>query len=181
MAIEEQLQTDEHTRLRFFSSPLHADSTLHSFIAQLERAAGYERNDTFEAKLDKLSSLLGASPDHDNDVQLLAELLSVPTVDRYAPLNLSASQKKQKTMQALVRQLELLGRQRPVLMIFEDAYWIDPSSRELLDTIIERVARLPVLLVRTGRCVTGGRSAGRSRSPPWSVPRRTVALRRCGR
>jgi class 3 adenylate cyclase len=151
VALEEQLLTEQYTPLRHFCSPLHADSTLHPFIAQLERAAGFERNDTFEAKLDKLSSLLGASPDHDIDVQLVAELLSVPTNDRYAPLDLSASQKKQKTMQALVRQLELLGRQRPVLMIFEDAHWIDPSSRELLDTAIEHVARLPVLLIITFR------------------------------
>src|SRR5262249_26947073 len=151
VALEEKLQTEQHTRLRFFSSPLHADSTLHPFIVQLERAAGFERNETFEAKLDKLSSLLGASPNHDNDVQLLAELLSVPTSDRYPPLNLSARQKKQKTIEALVRQLEVLVRQRPVLMIFEDAHWIDPSSRELLDTTIERVARLAVLLIITFR------------------------------
>ena len=151
VALEEQLQTEQYTPLRYFCSPLHTDSTLYPFISQLERAAGFERNDTMEAKLDKLSSLLGASPNHDNDVQLLAELLSVPTGDRYPPLNLSARQKKQKTIEALVRQLEVLVRQRPVLMIFEDAHWIDPSSRELLDTTIERVARLPVLLVITFR------------------------------
>jgi len=156
VALEEQLLTEQYTPLRYFCSPLHTDSSLHPFIAQLERAAGFNRNDAMEGKLDKLSSLLGAFPNHDNDVQLLAELL---TIDCYAPLNLSASQKKQKTMQALVRQLELLGRQRPVLMIFEDAHWIDPSSRELLDTTIERVARLPVLLVITFRSEF---------HPPWT-------------
>ena len=151
VALEKQLQTEHYTPLRFFCSPLHTDSTLYPFISQLERGAGFERNDTMEAKLDKLSSLLGSSPNHDNDVQVLAELLSVPTGDRYPPLNLSARQKRQKTIEALVRQLEVLVRQRPVLMIFEDAHWIDPSSRELLDTTIERVARLPVLLVITFR------------------------------
>ena len=85
VTLEEQLQTEQYTPLRFFCSPLHTDSTLYPFISQLERAAGFERNDTMEAKLDKLSSLLGASPNHDNDVQLLAELLSVPTGDRYPP------------------------------------------------------------------------------------------------
>src|SRR5262249_3661706 len=151
VALEEQLQTEQYMPLRFFCSPLHTDSTLYPFISQLERAAGFDRNDTIEAKLDKLSTLLGASPHHDNDVQLLAELLSVPTVYRYTPLNLSASQKKQKTIEALVSQLEVLVQQRPVLMIFEDAHWIVPSSRELLDATIERVARLPVLLVITFR------------------------------
>jgi class 3 adenylate cyclase len=174
VALEEQLQTEQYTPLRLFCSPLHTDSTLYPTISQLERAAGFNRNDAMEAKLDKLSSVLGASPNHDNDVQLLAELLTIPTNDRYAPLNLSASQKKQKTMQALVRQLELLGRQRPVLMIFEDAHWIDPSSRELLDTTIERVARLPVLLVITFRPEF---------HPPWTGQAHvtTLNLSRLGR
>ena len=174
VALEEQLRTEQHTPLRYFCSPLHTDSTLYPFILQLERAAGFERNDTMEAKLDKLSSLLGASPNDDNDVQLLAELLSVPTGDRYPPLNLSARQKKQKTIEALVRQLEVLVRQQAVLMIFEDAHWIDPSSRELLDTIIERVARLPVLLVITFRPEF---------HPPWTGQAHvaTLNLSRLGR
>ena len=174
VALEEQLQTEQYTPLRYFCSPLHTDSTLYPFISQLERAAGFNRNDTMEAKLDKLSSLLGALPHHDNDVHLLAELLSVPTGDRYPPLNLSARQKKQKTIEALVRQLEVLVRQRPVLMIFEDAHWIDPSSRELLDTTIERVARLPVLLVITFRPEF---------RPPWTGQAHvsTLNLSRLGR
>ena len=174
VALEDQLQTNRYTPLRYFCSPLHTDSTLYPFISQLERAAGFNRNDTMEAKLDKLSSLLAVSPDHDNDVQLLAELLSVPTGDRYPPLNLSARQKKQKTIEALIRQLEVLVRQRPVLMIFEDAHWIDPSSRELLDTTIERVARLPVLLVITLRPEF---------HPPWTGQAHvtTLNLSRLGR
>ena len=174
VALEEQLQTGQYTPLRFFCSPSHTDSTLYPLISQLERAAGFERNDTMEAKLDKLSPLLGASPYHDNDVQLLAELLSVPTGDRYPPLNLSARQKKQKTIEALVRQLEVLVRQRTVLMVFEDAHWIDPSSRELLDTTIERVARLPVLLVITFRPEF---------HPPWAGQAHvnTLNLSRLGR
>jgi class 3 adenylate cyclase len=174
VALEEQLQKEQYIPLRFFCSPLHIDSTLYPFISQLERAAGFERNDTTEAKLDKLSSLLGASPNHDNDVQLLPELLSVSTGDRYPPLNLSARQKKRKTIEALVRQLEDLVRQRPLLMIFEDAHWIDPSSRELLDTTIERVARLPVLLVITFRPEF---------HPPWTGQAHvtTLNLSRLGR
>ena len=174
VALEEQLQTEQHTSLRYFCSQLHTDSTLYPFISQLQRAAGFERNDAIETKLDKLSSLLGASPTHDNDVPLLADLLSVPTRDRYPPLNLSARQKKQKTIEALPRQLEMLVRRRPVLMIFEDAHWIDPSSRELLDTTIERLAGLPVLLVITFRPEF---------HPPWTGQARvsTLNLSRLGR
>src|SRR5262249_58636242 len=82
---------------------------------------------------------------------LVAELLSLPAASRY-PLPPSTPQrKKEKIFAALSRQLEALARQKPVLMVFEDLHWIDPSSRELLDRIIERIARLPVLLVATFR------------------------------
>jgi class 3 adenylate cyclase/predicted ATPase len=174
VALEEQLQTEQRTSLRYSCSPLHTDSTLYPFISQLQRAAGFEHNDTMEAKLEKLSSLLDASPNHGNDVPLLADLLSVPTSDHYPPLNLSARQKRQKTIEALVLQLEVQARQRPVLMIFEDAHWIDPSSRELLDAIIERVARLPILLVITFRPEF---------HPPWTGQAHvtTLNLSRLGR
>jgi class 3 adenylate cyclase/predicted ATPase len=174
VSLEEQLQTEQYTPLWYFCSPLHTESTLYPFISELERVAGFERNDTLSAKLDKLSSLLAASPNHDKDVQLLAELLSVSAGDRYTSLNVSARQKKQMTIEALVRQLENLVRQRPVLMIFEDAHWIDPSSRELLDTTIERVAHLPVLLVITCRPEF---------HPPWTGQAHvtTLNLSRLGR
>jgi class 3 adenylate cyclase/predicted ATPase len=150
-ALEERLQSEPHTRLRYFCSPQHTDSAFYPFIMQLERAAGFERRDTAEAKFEKLLSLLGASPGHDTDVQLLAELLSIPASNGYAPFNWSPQQNKEKTFEALLGQLEVLSRQRPVLMVFEDVHWIDPSSRELLDLTVERVASLPVLLVITFR------------------------------
>jgi class 3 adenylate cyclase/predicted ATPase len=150
-ALEERLQSEPHTRLRYFCSPQHTDSAFYPFIMQLERAAGFERRDTAEAKFEKLLSLLGASPGHDTDVRLLAELLSIPANNGYAPLNWSPQQKKEKTFEALLGQLEVLSRQRPVLMVYEDVHWIDPSSRELLDLTVERVASLPVLLVITFR------------------------------
>jgi class 3 adenylate cyclase/predicted ATPase len=153
VALEERLQDEPHTRLRYFCSPQHTDSALYPIISQLERAAEFQRHDTPDAKLDKVTALLGPSADHERDIQLLAELLSIPTGDRYryAPMDLSAQRKKDETLKALLGQLELLSRRRSVLMIYEDVHWIDPSTRELLDAAIERVARLPVLLVITFR------------------------------
>jgi class 3 adenylate cyclase/predicted ATPase len=151
VALQERLQAEPHTRLRYFCSPHHQDSALYPTISQLERAGGFERNDAPNGKLEKLTSLLGASSGRETDTQLIADLLSIPTVDRYAPLNLSPQRKKEKTFEALLRQLEFLARERPVLMEYEDVHWIDPSSRELLDLTVERVARLPVLLVITFR------------------------------
>src|SRR5262249_28108975 len=81
----------------------------------------------------------------------LAELLSLPTEGRFPPLQLTPQRKKEITFEALLRQLEALARLRPVLMLFEDVHWIDPSSREVLDLVVERAPHLPVLLLVTFR------------------------------
>jgi predicted ATPase len=120
-------------------------------MAQLGRAAGFDRQDKGSTKLDKIALLLGASSSGDSNFQLLSELLSIPTGDRFKPLDMSPQRKKQKTLEALLLQLEMLSRQQPVLVVYEDVHWLDPSSRELLDMTVERVARLPALLVITFR------------------------------
>ena len=66
-------------------------------------------------------------------------------------MNLSPQRKKERTLESLLGLLEDLSRKRPVLMVFEDVHWIDPTSRELLDLTIERIRRLPVLLIITFR------------------------------
>jgi class 3 adenylate cyclase len=114
-ALDERIENEPHTRVRYFCSPHHQDSALHPSIAQLERAAGFEREDTPEVKLDKLQLLAPASPE---DGALLAELLSLPTERRFPPLQLTPHRKKEKTFEALLRRLEGLARQRPVLMLF---------------------------------------------------------------
>ena len=149
VTLQAQIQHEPHTRLRYFCSPHHQDSALHPTIAQLQRAAGFERDDTPERKLDKLAALL--APASRDDGALLAELLSLPTDGRFPRVQLTPQRKKEKTFGALLGQLEELARQGPVLMLFEDVHWIDPSSRELLDLLVERVPRLPVLLVVTFR------------------------------
>src|SRR5262245_23491913 len=148
-ALQERIGGESHTRLRYFCSPHHQDSALHPIIAQLERAAGFEREDTPEAKLDKLTAAL--APASQEDTALVVVLLSLPHEGRFLPLQLSPRRKKEQTFEALLQQLKALARQRPVLMLFEDVHWIDPSSRELLDLVIERVPRLPILLLVTFR------------------------------
>src|SRR5262249_12101787 len=87
----------------------------------------------------------------DEDVSLLADLLSLPTPERLPMPNISPQRKKDRTLEALIRQLEGLARQQPIIMVFEDAHWIDPTSRELLDLAVVRVRSLPVLLIVTFR------------------------------
>jgi class 3 adenylate cyclase/predicted ATPase len=149
-ALSERIAGEPHTRLRYFCSPHRQDSALYPFIAQLERAAGFAHRDTAEEKLGKLRDLLAAGARSGDEVQLLGELLSLPNT--VAELGLSPQRKREMVFGALLHQLEALARRGgPLLMVFEDAHWVDPSSRELLDLTLDRVARLPVLLVVTFR------------------------------
>jgi tetratricopeptide (TPR) repeat protein len=147
--LSQRIEGEPHTRVRYFCSPHHQDSALYPFITQLEHAAGLARDDAAEAKLAKLRESLAPGTRGDDEMKLLAELLSLPSAA--ANLNFSPQRKREMLFEALLHQLEALARTRPVLMPFEDAHWIDPTSRELLDLTVERVARLPVLLVITFR------------------------------
>jgi class 3 adenylate cyclase/tetratricopeptide (TPR) repeat protein len=144
-----RIQSEPHTRLRYFCSPHHQDSALFPFIVQLERAAGFGRDDTVEEKLGKLRELLAPGARAEDEIVLVAELLSLPS--SAADFNLSPQRKREMLFEALLHHLEALSRSRPILMVFEDAHWIDPTSRELLDLTLDQVARLPVLLVVTFR------------------------------
>jgi len=150
-ALEERVHAEPHLRLRYFCSPYHQDSALYPFVDQLGRASGFARDDTPAAKLDKLEAVLARAAPPDEDVALLADLISLPGSERHPLPNLSPQRKKARILEALIRQLEGLARQQPVVMVFEDAHWIDPTSRELLDLTVERVRILPVLLIVTFR------------------------------
>jgi predicted ATPase len=146
-ALLENLAGERQTRLRYFCSPRHTDSALYPIMLQLERAAGFARGDTTEEKLGKLREL--TAPSDANDFDLLAELLSLP--NSAADLHLSPQRKREALFEVLLRQLEAVARRRPVLAVFEDVHWIDPTSRELLDLMVDRVRRMPVLLLITSR------------------------------
>ena len=146
-ALAERIAAEPHTRLRYFCSPHHVDSALHPVIAQMERAAGFVHTDDPAARLAKLQALLAATAPPPEDVALIAELHALPSADLAPSLDLTPQRKKEKTFEALLRQIEGLSCRQPVLMIFDDLHWIDPSSRELLDRVIERIADWPVLLL----------------------------------
>jgi len=150
-ALEERLHAEPHLRLRYFCSPYHQDSALFPFIEQLGRTSEFTRDDPPTARQEKLNALLTLAAPPDEDLALLADLLSFPASDHHPLPNLSPQRKKEKTLEALIRQLEGLARQQLIIMVFEDAHWIDPTSRELLDLTIERVRNLPVLLIITFR------------------------------
>jgi class 3 adenylate cyclase/tetratricopeptide (TPR) repeat protein len=150
--LAEQVADDAHTRLRYQCSPYHRDSVLHPFVQQFERAAEIAPDEPAERKLDKLETVLQLATARTQEVApLIASLLSIPAGDRYPAAGLSPAQQRRQTLAALLEQLEGLARQKPVLMLFEDAHWADATSLELLNLAIERIRRLPILMLITFR------------------------------
>ncbi|MGB8672587.1 MAG: adenylate/guanylate cyclase domain-containing protein, partial [Pseudolabrys sp.] len=150
-ALLESLAPEPHTRLRYFCSPQHTDSAFYPIIGQMDRAAGLLHDDTPQQKLDKLDALLAQTSTSIQDAALIAEMLSLPNDGRYPALELTPQQRRQKTLEALTAQMEMLSRQKPVLMIFEDAHWADPTSLESLGRVVDRIRTLRVLLLVTLR------------------------------
>ncbi len=150
-ALLERLSPEPHTRLRYFCSPQHTDSAFYPIIGQMERAAGFKIDDTSQAKLDKLDAVLAQSSTPPQDAALIAEMLSLPNDGRYVTPELTPQQRRQKTLEALTVQMEALSRSNPLLMIFEDAHWIDPTSLEALGRSVDRVRTLRVFLIITYR------------------------------
>lgn len=140
-----------HTRLRFFCSPQHTASAFYPFIAQMQRAAGLTQEDTPHARLDKFDALLSPTSMSVEDRALLAELLSLANDGRYPALELSPQKRRQKMLDAFVSQIVTPTRSAPLLMIFEDAQWADPTSLELLGRVVDLIAGLPMLLIVTFR------------------------------
>jgi predicted ATPase len=161
-ALLERLASKQHTRLRYFCSPQHTDSAFYPIISQMERAAGLAHDDTTRAKLDKLDAVLAETSTPIQDAALFAEMLSLPNDGRYPPLDLAPQERRQKTQEALAAQLAGLTRQRPALMIVEDAHWVDPTSLEVFGRTVDQIKTLPVLLIVTFRPEFDAPWAGRS-------------------
>jgi class 3 adenylate cyclase/tetratricopeptide (TPR) repeat protein len=162
IALRERLRGEEFQMLGYHGSPYHSNSVLFPILDQLYRAAAIAHGDPAEVKLTKLEALLvSAMPDPTSAIPLVAEHLAIPTGDRYPPLELAPEQKKAKMFQALVAWLEKRAAKLPVLMTAEDVHWFDPTSLELFDLVVDRIQRLPALLVATFRPEFAPRWTGR--------------------
>jgi len=150
-ALQERLFEEPHVRLRYFCSPQHVDSPLHPIISRLERAAGLASADSLQNKLDKLDAMLARTSTSIEDAALFAEMLSLENDGRYPVLALTGEQRRQRVLDALILQLQAFTRGGPVLMVFEDAHWSDPTSLEALSRAVDQIVTLPVLLIVTFR------------------------------
>ena len=174
-ALQERLAGEPHTPLVYHCSPYHQDSALHPIIGQLLRAADIERDESAETKLHKLETLLAQSSENlSEDVPLFAALLSIPESERYPLPKLTPQRLKERTLGALFGQLKRLAARTPVLMVFEDLHWIDPTSLELLSLAVDQAPGLRLLFIVTSRP---------DFTPPWASHRHisTVSLSRLGR
>ncbi|SIO47947.1 Predicted ATPase [Bradyrhizobium erythrophlei] len=166
--LRERLGSEPRTPLRHYCSPYHANSALYPVIGLLERAAGLQRGDPPERQLDKLETMLALAVENvQESAPLFADLLAIPTGRRYRPLDLSPQHKKERIFQALLDQLAGLSSRQPVLALYEDVHWIDPTTLDLLGRVVDRVQRLRALAVITFRPEF---------APPWTGHGHVTAL-----
>ncbi|MGA6963392.1 MAG: adenylate/guanylate cyclase domain-containing protein, partial [Xanthobacteraceae bacterium] len=161
-ALLESVAAERHTRLRHLCSPQHTDSALYPIIGQIERAAGLAHDDAAQARLDKLDAVLARTSASIRDAALFAEMLSLPNDGRYPAFELTPQQRRQGILEALATRFAALTSQQPVLMIFEDVHWIDPTSLEALNRTVDRIKTLPALLIVTFRPEFNAPWAGQS-------------------
>jgi class 3 adenylate cyclase/tetratricopeptide (TPR) repeat protein len=159
LSLRERLHDEPKATVSYACSPHHIHSALFPFTTHLERSAGFSPADTWETRLSRLESLLRETVAEPGDaVALVADLLGIPISPESALAAMSPVQRKWLLFRTFLAQLETLAAHGPVLMVLEDAHWLDPTSRELFDQIVDRLQRLPVLLVVTFRPVL---------SAPW--------------
>lgn len=148
-AIEEHVSIGRHLNLRFACSPQFTGSTLRPVINRIERIAGFTQGDTPDQKLEKLRAMLLPTGPAPEDFALIAQLLSLSVP---GPTTAMTPQKRrEQTLALLLRQLQARARKAPMVMVWDDVHWIDPSSQSLLDDLVRQVAELPILLVVTSR------------------------------
>lgn len=172
-ALREELGREPHTVLSHHGSPQHTDTALYPVIGYLERASGLRREIVPDHQLKKLEALLASAPENvREDAWLLADLLEIPIQGRQPTLE--PQQKKERTFQLLLGHVAGLAARRPVLAIFEDTHWADPTTLEFLGRLVDLLQRLPVLAIITFRPEF---------MPPWSVygHATTFSLGRLGR
>lgn len=151
-AFRQRLAAEPHLRILYQCSPHHINSALYPAISQMQFAAGISQREEIDQKLDKLEVLLRQSgTESPGTMALFASLLSIPTHNRYPPLELTPQALKEQTLQAFNDQLGALARQQPVLVELEDAHWVDPTTLELMSRAVDMIQQLPVLLVVTFR------------------------------
>lgn len=150
--IFERISGDRHGQVSLQCSPYYTSTAFHPFVDQLKFSLGLDREDSSALSLASLETAIAAAHgDIEQVTPLFAALLSIPTGDRYPPLELSPRQQKDATVVALVNHFLGLAREMPLVIAFEDLHWIDPTSREVIDLLVDRLQNRPILVIITAR------------------------------
>ncbi len=149
-ALRQRLEGEPHMVLSHYCSAHHQTSPLYPVVGLLERAAGFTSEDNSGAKLEKLETMVSGTEEMEA-LLLIAGLLSIPTAHRYPPLDMTPHRQKERTLEVLVDQLLDLANRQPVLTLYEDMHWADPTSLELVGQVVERLQGAPVLVLITYR------------------------------
>ena len=151
-ALRERLGTQGVQALRFQCSPYYVNSAFWPVIDNFERTLNFTRDETTDAKLDKLEALVVTHYGRPlADVRFVAAILSIPCEARYGERPMTPQKHKDETLRSLVDVTEAAARRQPSVLLFEDAHWADPTTLEVLDLLIDRVKTVPLLVVLTHR------------------------------
>jgi len=150
--LQDRIATERSLRWECRCSAYHQDSSLYPLIELFERAFQLDRDDPSSERFRKLEAGLArydlAVPE---TISLWAALLSLPVRDSVPPLNLTPQRQKEKTFEAIVTFVLAVAAQQPLLLIFEDLHWADPSTLELIDLLVDQVPAAPILMLMTSR------------------------------
>jgi predicted ATPase len=139
-ALEHDVRGIARACLRFACSPQYQDAPLQPIIHHMERKADLQRGDSPDRELQKLRRALAAGTT-DLDVAMWADLLSFPSGADDVTKNLTPQRKREGTLVAILRQFSMLARDGPVLTVFEDIHWADPTTLDLLDRLADLTDR----------------------------------------
>jgi DNA-binding response OmpR family regulator/class 3 adenylate cyclase/predicted ATPase len=150
--LEHRLSAEPHLCLKYFGLPHQTDASMYAVISELQASCRFDRADLAPARVSKLqSALLAAGVENQRSVELISDLLSLPSDAGKSIADLSPSERKKETFAALLDRIKGLAARQPVLVIVEDIQWIDPASLEFLAQLVERIQALSVLMVIASR------------------------------
>ena len=147
-ALIDTIEQAGHARMTFQCSPYHSDSAFHPIIQHMVQGAGFQPEDASEARLDKLERMHGVNV---GNFALLAALLGLDASQRHGPLALTPTQQRSHTMRALIKLMGFQAQEKPLLLVFEDLHWIDPTTLEFLDVTLDAIADQRILILATAR------------------------------
>jgi class 3 adenylate cyclase/tetratricopeptide (TPR) repeat protein len=149
LALVEQIVQD-HSGIVGWNCAAHlANRALHPIVRDIETRAGLSRGLSVEARRAAIDALVAASPTlFSEDAPFLYDLVGIESETRS---ELDAAARARRVYGVLARWLAGMARDTPLLILVEDAHWADAATLDFLTLLIDRIARLPALLLITHR------------------------------